>query len=145
MALPEPKPGLVIAYSYLWRDQALAGASEGRKTRPCAVVLTLEDRDGDLLTYVAPVTHSEPSDPDFAVEIPPSVKRRLGLDELRSWIIADDLNAFTWPGVDLRPVSDARPARYDYGYLPHETFAELKRKVLAARTTGTLTVSKREE
>lgn len=144
MPLPEPKPGLVISYSYLWRDQALAGAIEGRKIRPCAIVLLLEDQDGDLITYVAPVTHSEPANPAFAIEIPLAVKRRLGLDDQRSWIIADDLNCFTWPGVDLRPVSTDAPQRYDYGFLPYEIFAEVKRKVLAARQAARLAVSKRE-
>ena len=37
MALPEPRPGLVIRYAYLWRDQGLAGADEAAKDRPCVV------------------------------------------------------------------------------------------------------------
>ena len=144
MPLPEPKPGLVICYSYLWRDQAAAGASEGRKDRPCAIVLLLENREGELLTYVAPVTHSRPADLAYAVEIPPPVKRRLGLDAEQSWIIADDLNCFAWPGADLRPITTEPVWRYDFGFLPHELFADLKRRVLDARETGDLKISKRD-
>lgn len=54
MALPTPAPGLVISYAYLWRDQAVAGAEEGRKNRPCATVLTTLDDERDTVVYVAP-------------------------------------------------------------------------------------------
>lgn len=50
MALPSPAPGLVISYAYLWRDQDAAGAAEGRKNRPCAVVVTTVDEEGDTLS-----------------------------------------------------------------------------------------------
>ncbi len=42
MPLPEPRPGLVISYSYLWRDQNEAGETEGRKDRPCAIIAAVE-------------------------------------------------------------------------------------------------------
>ncbi len=32
--LPEPLPGLVIRYNYLWRKDELEGFSEGDKDRP---------------------------------------------------------------------------------------------------------------
>ena len=34
-----------------------------------------------------------------------ATKRRLGLDDQRSGIIAGDLNQIVWPGVDLRPAA----------------------------------------
>lgn len=34
MTLPRPIPGLVISYAYLWMQEALGGAEEGRKDRP---------------------------------------------------------------------------------------------------------------
>jgi hypothetical protein len=36
---------------------------------------------------VLPVTHTPPQDADAAVEIPLAVKRRLGLDDARSWVM----------------------------------------------------------
>ena len=39
MTLPVPLPGLVIRYSFLWSREARAGATEGRKDRPCAIVV----------------------------------------------------------------------------------------------------------
>ena len=45
------------------------------------------------------------------------VKRHLALDDARSWIILDEINEFTWPGFDLRPIPPSRD-RFTYGYLP---------------------------
>ena len=70
-----------------------------------------------------PVTHSPPERPEEAVEIPAVVKRRLGLDEARSWIVVSEINRFIWPGPDLRPVSRAEPERFEYGFLPRRCSA----------------------
>ena len=130
MALPTPAPGLVISYGYLWTDQASAGATEGRKDRPCAIVLATRDEDGDLVVYVAPLTHTEPDDPS-AVAVPAAVKRRLGLDGAASWIITRELNRFVWPGYDLRPISRDKPDTFAWGYLPTELVEAVKQQVLA--------------
>jgi hypothetical protein len=45
MALPTPQPGMLISYSYLWRDQELSGETDGRKARPCAIVVVSIDVD----------------------------------------------------------------------------------------------------
>jgi len=39
----------------------------------------------------------------LAVEISHETKRRLGLDDDRSWIVLTEANRFAWPGPDLRP------------------------------------------
>jgi mRNA-degrading endonuclease toxin of MazEF toxin-antitoxin module len=80
VALPEPVPGLVIAYAYLWRDEALCGQEEGRKDRPCIIILSVEECDGRKVVTVAPITHTAPTHPDSALEIPAATKERLGLD-----------------------------------------------------------------
>lgn len=131
MALPTPAPGLVISYAYLWRDQAGAGAEEGRKDRPCAIVLTTRDDEGDTVVYVAPITHSPPEGDHTAVALPPGVKRRLGLDAAGSWIITRELNRFVWPGYDLRPVSRDKPDVFAWGFLPVELLEAVKRAVAA--------------
>jgi hypothetical protein len=46
---PTPTPGLVIRYSYLWRNEAAAGREEGVKDRPCAIVLAVEIENGDTV------------------------------------------------------------------------------------------------
>lgn len=130
MALPVPAPGLVISYSYLWHDRHRAGAEEGRKARPCAIVVAMVDDDGDTRVYVAPITHARPDDP-HAVELPPRVEKRLGLDDAASWIITSELNRFVWPGYDLRPIARDKPDVFAWGFLPVEIFAELKRGIAA--------------
>ncbi|BCG77441.1 type II toxin-antitoxin system PemK/MazF family toxin [Mesorhizobium sp. 113-3-3] len=85
MPLPDPQLGLVISYAYLWHHEHQAGREEGRKDRPCVIVLASErDADGVIVTVV-PITHLPPADPSLAIELPPAVKRHLGLDGERSW------------------------------------------------------------
>jgi hypothetical protein len=137
VALPTPVPGLVISYAYLWRDERRRGLEEGRKDRPCAIVLAVRDADGDELVYVAPITHAEPDD-RTGIEIPSSVKRRLGLDTQRSWIVTDELNRFVWPGFDLRAISRAKPDVFHWGFLPMELFAALRQAIAARQREGEL-------
>jgi len=143
MALPTPAPGLVISYAYLWRAQQQAGATEGRKDRPCAIVVATKDEDEDTLVYVAPITHAPPVD-GIGIEIPSTVKRRLGLDAARSWIVTDELNRFIWPGFDLRPIRRDRPDVFHWGYLPVELFEALKAAVLKHQRDQRLGVVQRD-
>jgi hypothetical protein len=116
--------GLVVSYAYLWRREHLAGQSEGRKDRPCVIVLAVDrGADGTMVTVV-PVTHAEPRDTSIAFELPPAVKRYLGLDGERSWVMLDEGNRFGWPGFDLRLVPRSN-GRYDYGFLPPRLFAAM--------------------
>ena len=93
MGFPEPEAGLVISYSYLWSDEAEAGHVEGRKNRPCAIVLVVQQaEDKAPVVTVAPITHSPHGNLNVAVEIPLAVTRYLGLDDQPSWIVLDDFN-----------------------------------------------------
>jgi hypothetical protein len=143
VALPDPAPGLVISYSYLWHDQRRRGTEEGSKARPCAIVVAMTDEEGDIKTYVAPITHSRPDDP-HAVEVPPFVKRRLGLDDLPSWIVTAELNRFIWPGYDLRPVTRDKPDVFAWGFLPVRIFASLKQGIAAHQRERRLRITERE-
>ena len=141
MGRPQPVPGLVIRYAYLWRREFDQGQEEGRKDRPCAVVLAAPVAEGGTRVYVLPITHTAPSRPSLAVEIPPRVKQHLRLDGERSWIVLDEINDFLWPGYDIRPVPGSDPARIDYGVLPprfldavRTTFLELARQRRVRRT-----------
>lgn len=69
MPFPEPVPGLVIRYSYLWAEEYRRGLEEGAKDRPCAVILVSTEENGERLVTVLPITHAPPSDPDLAVEL----------------------------------------------------------------------------
>jgi hypothetical protein len=78
---------------------------------------------------VAPITHAPPGDPNDSLEIPAAVAQALGLDAGRHWLRLDELNRFSWPGYDLRPIP-GKPARYDYGMLPPPLFEALKQGIL---------------
>lgn len=130
---PVPEPGLVLCYSYLWKDEQQAARVEGRKDRPVVVVLATRSLGSSTLVYVAPVTHDARHAPGEAVEIPAAVKRHLGLDEDASFVVATELNVFVWPGPDLRPVRrggiDEGAVPCWYGYLPRGLFRALKQAI----------------
>jgi hypothetical protein len=141
VAYPTPEPGLVIRYAFLWPSEAARGQEEGGKNRPCAVVLTRRNEHGDTIATVLPITHSEPHDPALAVEIPLATKRRLGLDDERSWIVVGELNRFVWPGPDLRPLVTGDASSVAYGELPAKLFQAVLDKLeraLVARLTHTV-------
>lgn len=143
MPIPIPEPGLVISYAYLWHREHQAGQDEGRKDRPCAIVLTAERADdGGTVVVVLPITHSPPTRGDTAVEIPQVVKRHLGLDAQRSWIIVSEGNEFVWPGYDLRRRTNSD--RYDYGLLPPRFFGQVLGAFAAYHRSGGRRIAPRD-
>jgi hypothetical protein len=139
LALPKtPFPGMVVRYSFLWSNAARAGETEGRKDRPCVIVTAVRRTpDGRFRIRVLPITHRA-SEPARSIAIPPNVRRHLGLDADASWIVLDEVNEFSWPGVDLRPVSRLKPGVWTFGVLPTEIFDEIRarlRTVLQQRRT----------
>jgi hypothetical protein len=120
--LPVPEPGLVISYAYLWHWEYREGQEDAEKKRPCAVILTTRAALEQTIVTILPVTHSAPEAGTEVVEIPLAVKRRLGLDEVRSWVVVSEVNRFLWPGPDLPPVSRSDPGRFAYGLLPPSLF-----------------------
>jgi hypothetical protein len=122
---------MVVRYSFLWSSEAKAGETEGRKDRPCVIVTAVKRiADGRLRVRVLPITH-RPSEIARSVMVPPKVKRYLDLDADASWVVLDEVNEFIWPGVDLRPVSRAKPGVWTFGVLPSEIFDEIRSKLRA--------------
>lgn len=120
---------MVIRYSFLWADEHRAGHESGRKDRPCAVLLAVTDESDprDRVTVLA-ITHSPPTRPEYAIEIPAVTKKRLGLDEDQSWIVLNEANDFLWPGPDLARIGNAATGEFIYGQLPPKLFAEIRRR-----------------
>ena len=127
-----PSRGLVVHLAYLWAREQRAGAIEGRKDRPCLIVDVETRPDGPPIVGVSPITHSPIGSPLEGVELPPAVKRHLGLDEAQSWVIATEFNRFTWPGFDLRRTPDGREV---YGELPERLLSVVVR-LLAHHARG---------
>lgn len=145
MSWPVPHPGLVIRYSYLWCDEADAGREEGVKDRPCAVVLATEDERQRTQVFVLPITHSPPTQRDDAVEIPALVKVRLGLDDARSWVVVTEVNAFIWPGPDVRLLPGRGPDSVAFGFLPPRFLRVVRERFLSAHRAQRMRIVSRTE
>lgn len=144
--LPEPRPGMVFRYAYLWRDEAKKGKEEAAKDRPCVVVLSTELRKGVLRLLVAPVTHSRPEPDTRALELPLATKQRLRLDDFPSWIITSELNSFLWVGPDVRFIASTGTKReVAYGYLPEKMTKKLIEMVILNKRENKLFAVDRTE
>lgn len=144
MTFPAPRPGLVIRYSFLWSHEQDAGADEGAKDRPCAIVVAATvDATGEVRTIVAPITHRPPAESLDSIEIPSQVCAQLGLDAGRHWLRLDELNRFTWPGFDLRPIP-GKAGQIAYGMLPPGLFEQLRQGIIRRQMAKRTRVQLRE-
>jgi mRNA-degrading endonuclease toxin of MazEF toxin-antitoxin module len=142
---PPPRPGEVIRYAYLWTHEADAGAEEGRKDRPCAVVLALARAEGVVEVVVAPITSGAPAREADGVEVPPETRRRLGLQDAPCWVVLTEVNRFAWPGPDLRPVETAAGPAWSHGLLPARLFERIRDAIVARARAHTLRAVPRSE
>jgi hypothetical protein len=115
-----PVAGTVIRYRYLWKKDADQGQTEGEKDRPAALIVAKGPADGSCV--VVAITHTEPDRDIPALEVPETERRRIGLDEERSWVILSEINEFIWPGPDLRTVPGKPDGSFEYGRLSKDFF-----------------------
>lgn len=137
MAVPEPKPGLVIRYDYLWTHEAAAGRDQG-KTRPTCLVAATDASVRPRYVVLLPITHRPPSGDTVGIEIPAKVKHAIGLDDEPSWVIVSEYNIDEWPNGGLSPIPGRRDA-FSYGFIPPGLFARIKASFLElarARKSG---------
>ena len=78
------------------------------------------------------MSHTPPADPALAVDIPSAVKRRLRLDDDRSWVVLTEANQFVRRGPDLRPLTPGDPTSVAYGLLPYALFEQIRLTFIAA-------------
>lgn len=128
MSLPEPRPGLVIRYDYLWTQEAAAGRDHG-KERPACLVAATDSSVSPRFVVLLPITHSPPGKDTVAIEIPAKVREALGLDDAPSWVILSEHNVDEWPNAGVTPLP-GRPGIFSYGFIPPRLFAEVKAKFL---------------
>jgi uncharacterized protein YifN (PemK superfamily) len=140
---PEPVPGLVIRYDFLWKNELGRGRIEGVKVRPCAVVIVVRGADGKAgPVIVAPVTHAPPHSTSDAIEIPTAIKRHLGLDEQRSWIVVNEVNRVSWDDAGIEPVSRTK---WVYGALPQSFLKQVQERIDALAQTRKVSLVDREK
>ena len=68
----------------------------------------------------------------------------MGHDPSGSWVILEEVNIFTWPGFDLRPIKKG-DSRVDYGLLPPKLFERLIAKFRELRAQGKVAGASRDE
>ena len=133
-SISPPVPGSIIRYAYLWADEYESGQEEGLKDRPALVLaLSVRTDQGETEVLVVAVTHSPPRSADNAVPLPDEEKKRLGLDDLPSWIVTTEGNAFFWPGPDIRPIPEPPAGRLIYGRISDALLTRVARSYLANR------------
>lgn len=134
MALPEPKPGLVIRYDYLWSREAAVGRDQG-KDRPACLVAASDLTTLPRFVVILPITRTAPAEDTVGIEIPPRVRQAIGLDDAPSWVIVSEHNVDEWPNAGLAPIP-GRPEVFSYGFIPPGLFAEIKAKFVALSEQG---------
>lgn len=143
MAIPEPKPGLVLRYDYLWTHEAAAGQDQG-KDRPACLVAATDALVRPRHVVLLPITHTPPTGDTVGIEIPAKVKQAIGLDDAPSWVIVSEHNIDEWPNGGLSPVP-GQPGEFAYGFIPPGLFAKIKASFLElARAKKSGAVSRSE-
>jgi len=127
MAIPEPSPGLVIRYDYLWSREAAVGRTQG-KDRPACLVAASDSASTPRFVVLLPITHSPPTGDTIAIEIPAKVRQSIGLDDEPSWVVVSEYNIDEWPNAGVSPVPGK--ADFTYGFIPPGLFAAIKARFL---------------
>ncbi len=141
MALPEPKPGLVIRYDYLWSQEVAAGRDQG-KDRPVCLVAASDSATNPRYVVLLPITHTPPAGTTVGIEIPAKVKQAINLDDAPSWVIISEHNVDEWPNAGLSPVP-GKPGAFAYGFIPPGLFARIKSGFLELARAGKATTIRR--
>ena len=129
MNKPPPQVGLVIRYDFLWSQERERGQDAGAKERPCVIVTAVvRGKAGETHVLVAPITHSAPQDDTVAIEIPIRIKRHLGLDYERSYIVADEANTVSWDDPGIVPAIPGES--WVYGRLPKGLYLAVRDTML---------------
>jgi hypothetical protein len=128
VAFPDPKPGLIVRYDYLWSHEAAAGRDQG-KDRPTCLVAASDSLAEPRYVVLLPITHSPPNAGTEGVEIPAKVKQALGLDDAPSWVIVSEHNVDEWPNAGVSPIP-GKSSVFSYGFIPPGLFAQIKARFL---------------
>lgn len=128
MSFPEPQPGLVICYDYLWTHEAATGREQG-KDRPACLVAASNSSINPRFVVLVPITHTRPEKDTVGVELPTRVKQAIGFDNAPSWVIVSEHNIDEWPNSGISPVP-GKPGTFSYGFIPPSLFTQIKAKFL---------------
>ncbi len=132
MALPEPRPGLVFRYDYLWSREAKSGRD---KERPACLVAASDSTINPRFVVILRITHTPSLDDTVGIEIPPRVRQSIGLDDAPCWVVISEHNIDEWPNDGLAPLP-GRPGVFGYGFIPPSLFTQIKERFIALVEQG---------
>ncbi|MFT8420389.1 MAG: hypothetical protein ABF665_02535 [Gluconacetobacter sp.] len=92
---------------------------------------------------VAAVIHTPPAPDAAAGEMPRWVKRHLGLNGARSWIVVNEVNQVDWSGFDLRRLPGQNDP-FAYGFIPHRLYEDVKATLLETHAQRTMRAMPRD-
>jgi hypothetical protein len=147
MKIPPRAPvGRIIAYEYLWSSKD-RDRQDGEKVYPTALILSKRDELGSEMVYALGISHMPPQEGRRALEIPPKLRRHLGLDDDPQWLYTE-VNVFVWPGPDLRPAQwiSQRPIVGNtcvLGALPNDWFALVQKHFAESYSLNRLRLTRR--
>jgi hypothetical protein len=142
--IPEPKPGLLFRYGYLWLEERKSGRIDPSKDRPACIVARVTDTTTNLQVIggnlepsdviIFPITTRPPRYGSIGVELGADEKRQCGLQpELPSWVIVSEFNADIWPNADISLIPGRD--RFDYGVARPSLMRRIGNKFAEARRT----------
>lgn len=89
----KPTAGEVFRYPFLCKREQMAGETEGRKTRPVCVAVTIAKSDGETVVFILPITTQPPLSSRKFIEVPQIESQRAGLEtHVRKWVMLDEIN-----------------------------------------------------
>ena len=59
--MTKPAAGEVFRYTFLWKHEQMAGETEGRKTQPVCIAVTVAKSDSETVVFTLPITTQPPS------------------------------------------------------------------------------------
>ena len=152
--VPDPVPGLIFRYGYLWLEEFRKQRTDPAKDRPACIAMQVVGSQnpnlpvagsaalapGDVIIF--PITIQPPRFGDIAIELSADEKRLCRLDPASpSWLIVSEFNADSWPNPDLSLIPGTNEIAY--GLASPGLMKRIARKFAEARQRGTVLGVKR--
>ena len=154
--IPDPVPGLIFRYGYLWLAEFRQGRVDPIKDRPACIVIRVADPADARLSVAGaqpapldpndvvllPIATRRPSADQLGVELSPEEKSLCRPDPaVRSWVIVSEFNADVWPNADLSLVPET--GAFAYGVARPGLLARVGRAFAEARRSRRIVGVKR--
>lgn len=152
--IPDPVPGLIFRYGYLWLEEFEKKRIDPSKDRPACILMRVVGKaspglrttgasaiaPGDVIIF--PITTRRPPRNAVAVELSVDDKRLCRLDpEVPSWLVVSEFNADSWPNADISLVPGTN--QFAYGFAPPGLMHRIRRSLAGAAHRKTVVGVKR--